>query len=307
MRLYLVDKPNCQFMKDRIPGISIVYQMEQEFRPYLLVDFLPNHGNITDPNLKNGGVIIMAGKEVIKKPLTFDNKSDESELRNILWNLLEKYHPNIHNKWPTSMVVDNWTDAKKAYRVGCNIGPTIMNDDVMVNMRYDPKIIKTAAQELANFYTKHWSLRDDFSGPKNYKQCFKARIQECTNNFPKNSEQYRICHDEIVTLCNMGYNTNNLQKQNDYVEFVQSKLYKKLQDNGFKVDKQLFDDIIDAGMLAEPDRRRLVKRSLIDVENYFVDKINKKINKREEKSNYKLYLLILLLVIGVIVYKKFNN
>lgn len=297
MRLYLVDKPNCRSMKDKMKGISIVYQMEQEFKPYLLVDFIPNHDN-----MKKGGVIIMAGKEVIKKPFTFDNPSEVEELRSILWSLLEKYHPNIHNKWPTSMVVDSWAEAKKEASVNCNIGASLLGDDVKTNVQYRRKLIQSAAEELANFYVRHWSLKDNFNGPSDYNSCLKARIQECDYNFPKGSQNYRICKDEIITLCKLGYKTNNLAIKNDYVEFIQNKLYKKLESQGFKVDKQLFDDIIDAGMLAEPDQRRLQKRSLIDIKEHFVAAINGNINNKSNKLNY-IYMIIIILVSLGVLYK----
>lgn len=61
MKLLYIDKPECRSITDIIPAIKSVYQLEQEFAPYLIVDFIPNKNNIDD------GIIIYAGNEIIKK------------------------------------------------------------------------------------------------------------------------------------------------------------------------------------------------------------------------------------------------
>src|SRR3990170_5160247 len=86
MRLWYIDKPECRHISEIMHGIKAVYQMEQEFFPYLSVDFLPNKDN--EPT----GILLQAGKEFIRKNYTFDSKDDINKLRNLIWKYLLKYH-----------------------------------------------------------------------------------------------------------------------------------------------------------------------------------------------------------------------
>ena len=85
MRLFLIDKPSCHHIIDLMPGIKAVYQLEQEFDPYLTVDFIPNRENPP-------GVLLIAGNEVIRRNYTFDDPNDIIEMRKLIWKYLKKYH-----------------------------------------------------------------------------------------------------------------------------------------------------------------------------------------------------------------------
>ena len=56
-------------MSEIIPAISAVYQMEQEFSPYLVVEF---EGN----NTEKEGIILQTKSGDIRKYYTFNNKQD---------------------------------------------------------------------------------------------------------------------------------------------------------------------------------------------------------------------------------------
>jgi len=303
MRLFLIDKPKCRHISEIVKGVSAVYQLEQEFYPYLLVDFLPNKNN------EPGGVIIQVGKEIIKKNYTFEIPNDLINLRKLLWKLLHKYHNPIDitdkngclkdfRKTSTNKIIQGWQAKKKT-----------MREDVCC------KIIKNViANDFTNFMIKHWYYRDPTTNKIDNNTCKKIRWQECGNNYPPNSMTFKRCVDEVEWLCNKGYDKNNKNKiideKNKMIANIHKKIYDYLDKNNLKVNKQIFDSIINAGLFDNVGNRMGNKSiNFYNISNT-LDKIMhekqnylKIIESFNNKSNYQLiinYVTILCIIMTII-------
>ena len=84
MRLFHLEGKGCRHIIDAMPGIMAVYQMEREFYPHLLIEFLPHDDD------EETGIIFQSGNNIIKKNWTFHNKNEINELRKIIWSHLVK-------------------------------------------------------------------------------------------------------------------------------------------------------------------------------------------------------------------------
>jgi hypothetical protein len=240
MLLYYIDKKDCRHISDITKAVSIIYQMEQEFAPYLTVEFLPNKYN--DINHVNGGIIIVAGEEIIQKNYTFDDPNDEIELRNLLWTLLHKYHK-IHditspnkcitriNNFQTNKVIQGWQEKKRQ----------------MIN-QFRPNLYPINIDTVDN-NIKHWAYRDPTTANLNKNKCKKIRHDECMNNYPINTPAFDRCVSEVNWVCDRWYANNNVKQNMDkMIHNNREELYGKLKKNDMNVDKQLFDQIKFAGM-----------------------------------------------------------
>lgn len=238
MKLLYIDKPECRSITDIIPAIKSVYQLEQEFSPYLIVDFLPNKNNIDD------GIIIYAGNEIIKKNIHFDKVNDLDEVRKLLWHYLLKYH-NIRDitdkkgcikdfsQYTTFNVIQGWQNKLK---------------NLSKETTY--KIIRdTVSYSYYDYLIKHPVYRLDSSGKNmNRDNCKCVRSKECADNYPPNSDLYKICMKEVEWLCNNGYPNKVVEMKDREIKQLRQEIYNSLIKNNMRVDKRLFDKIITAGL-----------------------------------------------------------
>lgn len=308
MRLFLIDKPECRHISDIMPGIKAVYQMEQEFSPYLTVDFLPNNNN--DP----GGVIIQVGDEVIRKYYTFEDSDDIKKLREDLWILVRKYHNpiDITNKegcikdfrqTPTFNVVQGWQNAKRSKAdVCCKV------------------IIEMISDEFADYMIKHWVYRDPTEDIQNRDICKQIRSKECGDNYAPNSPQFRRCIREVNWLCNNGYPEDNNKRVNNVNKMVKDlriKIYNYLDKNDMKVDKRTFDNIITAGLFDYVGNRMGNKsRNMYDVKNTIRDSLYEKniylkliedFNSENINSNISIVKMLSIIFIIILVIYMYNG
>jgi hypothetical protein len=225
-------------------GVSAVYQMEQEFYPYLVVEFLPNHGD------EPGGIILQAGDEIIRKNFTFEKEDDINELRAMLWNYMKKYHKVTNLKdngrfdWkPTNQVLQGWNEKIR-------------------NMKKDVccKIIREAiVQSYTDQIIKHWVYRTDTTPHINRQRCKSLRFEECDNNYPPESALHHRCRREVEWLCDKGYEAKGEQltaatKIKDLGKIRKDILDYLLKYN-LKVNKQKFDEIISVGLFDDIGNR----------------------------------------------------
>lgn len=244
MRLFFIDKPECRHISEIVKGVSAVYQMEQEFYPYLVVEFLPN------PNGELGGIILQAGDEIIRKNYTFENEKDIDELRNLVWSYLKKYH-HIKNlpdngkfDWkPTNVVLQGWQEKKRNLKrdICCKIVR-----EAVVKAMIDQKIL-------------HWVYRDPTTPHIDRNRCKQLRWEECGSNYPPDSQLFQRCLEEVNWLCNQGYPPKGeklspiTQIQN--IDKLRKKIWQDLDKYNLKVNKQKFDEIISAGLFDDVGNR----------------------------------------------------
>lgn len=179
MRLLFIDRDDCYHITEIMNSVKAVYQMEQEFHPYLIVDFLPKHSVKGRIN-----IILEAGSETVKKYYNLETEDGVNKLRQLLWTYLHKYH-NIRNYnsthvyAPTNNVIQSWYIKKKQLAKYKCCGA----DDV-----YKPVNIKHSVYKNTPPLT-----------------CRTARLKECRDNFPISSAMYRRCENEVNTMCGKTY------------------------------------------------------------------------------------------------------
>ena len=104
MRLFYKEKPRCHHITEIMDAIRKIYEFETVFDPYLSVEFLPNKDDSPE------SIILIAGPEVIKKDVNFDNPEEVEELRKLLWSYLILIFP----------VTYFWLSSIKAMRLSFN-------------------------------------------------------------------------------------------------------------------------------------------------------------------------------------------
>ena len=309
MRLWWIDKPECRNMIDIMNGIKAVYQMEQEFAPYLSVDFLPNK------NHEPSGIILQAGNEIIRRNWSFDKKSEVDELRNLLWKYLLKYH-NIREIGKDGCI----KDFRKTMTFNVTQGfQNVVNDKrkAMCCRLFRDHIAKAYGKQAG----KHEVFRLNSNNSLTRKSCKKVRMQECIDNYPPNSALFRRCAKEVNWLCNKGYSKQNpVNLKDKIVRDTREELYKILLQNDFLVDKRLFDQVITAGMFEDIANRMGNKSSnfveirdtvdgLLSEKNLYqklTENVSDNYNSKEHFTqssylNYGSFFLLVIILIFIVV------
>lgn len=86
----------------------------------------------------------------------------------------------------------------------------------------------------------------DINKPLDMNNCLKVHMTECYDNYAPNSYFFKECTNTMKETCSDLIKNKN--KDNDLRQ-RQLLLYNQLKDNDFYVDKQLFDNIVDAEMI----------------------------------------------------------
>lgn len=310
MRLFLIDKPGCYHITDLMPGIKAAYQLEQEFHPYLSVEFIPNQKLKRKP----GVILISAGEEEFF-PNTLDNDKQVDKMRKIIWERVRKIHnpPDITDdkgcltdfrKTQTNKVIQGWQAKKRA----------MLKDECC-------KILSEEGAKLltkSSFEWRHPMYWLNSNPKQTRKTCMLSRKQECDDNYPKRSGLYKRCMDEVTWLCKNGYPRN---KRVEAVQKLQESMRKRLQNHlrgtGYRVNKKVFDALIDAGFLDRVNTRAGNKHSSYpDVKLAITDVLNTEqlldqfmepfiIEGTTEVVDYTKYLFFLvILLIVVYLYTK---
>lgn len=258
MRLFYIDKPKCRHIIEITKAVKVIYQMEQEFFPYLMVDFLPNK------NDEAGGVIIQAGDTIIRKEWHFEDPNGEEvkELRKILWKLLHEHH-DIKDIMPegscspdpkiqqTNKVVQGWATKIKS-----------LDKDVCCKM-----LKNIVTSEYVRYMSLHPVYRLSNKDVQTRETCKINRMKECYDNYPSNTDQFNRCQTEVHWLCDNGYPNKTVEQSNKVIDEVRQRIFDYLIKNGMKVNKNLFDQIISAGMFDNlGNRMRNKSVNLVDVQ-----------------------------------------
>lgn len=262
MRLFHIDEPGCHHITEIMPGIKAVYQLEQEFHPYLTVEFLPHRDD------RPAGIILLTKYgEQIRKYYTFKDPKDIDKLRNLIWFYLDRDY-NIKklpeteegciNKFdwkPTNTIVQGWQQRKRLGKADqcCKFIVDFLSEEI-------------ADQNKKNHINiLHEVYKNDSRDLQNESTCKKNRYQECADNFPPNTYDFQRCADEVTVLCEKGYSKNSpVKKKNKIIGDIRRKLWSELEKNNMKVDKKLYDDLITAGFFDHVGYRMGNKSSNIE-------------------------------------------
>lgn len=197
-----------------------VYEIEQEFFPYISVNF----DKAINCN-KQQIIIKIEDETVVTDKVTVD------ELRPLIKELLLKYKR--ISELPRSTVVQGWQAKKRELNKHSCCKPDLNPNKYNLN------------DEVPAYYIKHWVYRDPTTPNINKNNCKQIRYEECKNNYPQSTFDYDRCVREVDWLCTKGYDLN--QKRHDYIKSVQN----KLGVNNYFVNKRLFDQSRDSGLFED--------------------------------------------------------
>lgn len=233
MRLLHIDT-RCKHMMNLMPSISATYQMEQEFHPYLDVEFLQY-----DKGYKPGYIL-----QTKKGDIVTDGYINADELRELVWEkMLEERKIRV---MPENMFIDNTPNnviqgwkARKRLRDPCC-----------------PTAVPSEPRSPQSLSLVHRAYKGDHTDLQDREICKNVRGQECDNNYVRGSALYKLCKDEVNWLCNQGYPVNKaVEMSNKFASYTQQGLYDYLNKTGGRVTKQKFDEIISAGMFDDLGNR----------------------------------------------------
>ena len=271
MNLYYLDKPGCRNISNVTKSVSAIYQLEQEFYPYLIVDFLPEKYHQIYPN---GGILLYAGPDKFYNQYHFDDPQDIINLRELLWSLLEKYHKITDITRP-----DGTLDFSNSTGVN-HVIQGFRNKELQTRNICPPPLKKT--HDPMYYKILDWSYRDPTTPNISKNTCKKIHRRECSDNYPDRSDIYNRCIIESDFLCDYYYDKiqNKASKQ---ISNARKDLYERLKQNNFVIDKKLYDDLRFGGLID-------------DSGNLVLEKFD------PELDNNKYYYLIILIFILLLVY-----
>lgn len=319
MRLFLIDKPGCHHITELIPGISSVYQLEQEFNPYLSVEFLPNREYPP-------GIILMVGNKMIRRNYTFDDPNDIIELRKLIWSELQSYH-NIKDitdnegcikdfrQTRTNRVIQGWQAKKKE-----------MNKN---------KCCKAIKKLFVEGFSDHFIKREEYRLSTEEKldrnTCKQVRYKECGDNYPPDTPLFNRCTSEVNWLCNRGYPNNKAENKTlIFRERLKKDISEYLRKNNMKVNKQTLDLILSSGFFERVSNRvgnkaltyKNVEYAVNEITNdadYFLklmegynsnndssknDSSKNDSSKNDNSWNYNLIISLVIVFVLLLLYKK---
>lgn len=251
MRLIHIDKPCCRHMSKIVPAVSAVYQMEQEFFPYLFVEFKPNDG-------KESGVLLQTQHGDFRKAYDFDSPKDVENLRQFIWTHVKqdyKIRDITDNGCLTSFkglgrntVINSWKDAIKHRCTNC------FKDTITEPEKHQMKGILHQAYQLCPMGNNCGSRSDNAFPAMNKDICLKVRNTGCDRNFPKASLKHHRCNKENQFYCanafpEKGDNMKNIPCNKSWCKYrddMNKNSVKKLE--GFGPPSKILNKILDNGI-----------------------------------------------------------
>jgi len=310
MRLFLINKKNCQHITEIMPSIKAIYYLEAFFEPYLVVEFIPNKGY-------QPGIILQAGNETIRRNYTFDDPNDVEELKKLIWKYLRKYHKVVDitdekgcikdfRQTQTNQVIQGWQAKKRTMAKNrcCKVVRDMVADHI------------SGVPNFASQLIKHPVYRDDTRDLQNRKICKKNRYEECGNNFPPNSILFKRCVDEVTWLCDHGYPRNKIRETTEnYREKLKKNILAYLKKNDMRVDKKILDIILSAGFFERVRNRMGNKHSAFRQTQHAVDSVMNEYDyyarliegfngKKSENTNKLIIFIIITIIIFLFIFLK---
>lgn len=284
MKLLHFNGKTCKHIIDIMPSVKAVAQMEQEFAPYLDVSYLTNRQH----NEANTGIILQTKNGTVKRYYTFKKPEDIAELRDLIWEYLLKEKNIVELKeteqnrsdCSSTRVVQHWENIVKE----CD-----KHNYSDVNTKILPPEPESEIKSIAKVFRMN-------PNDKQTKQtCLKQRMQECSDNWPPETDNYRQCTDEVEWLCTNGYPNKRLLATNKYVQDSIASIFKDLEEHDGYVGKRQFDRAIDAGLYYDTGVRSGNKTR----DGY--DKNYDGIEYFDEDNNNKKYVILFIFIMIIIV------
>lgn len=282
MKLFFIDNYECRHIQDITKNVMKIYQLEQEFSPYLSVDFLTN-------KQYKPGIILILDNKVIYKNYLLNTQNEYDDLKNTIWDFFSKKYNVINDKnidlrrYETNMVIQGWN----------NIINNAKNKKIIIN----EKNMNNNNDE----YMKHPVYKLNINIPQNNDICFKTRYQECNDNYPQNTAAFKICTDNVRWLCDNGYPNHK--------EMILSQIIKNNMNNAKnelimnnKINKQQYDNYILSGLFSQTNNRMSNKNYNTEINisdkaksvDYYINFIE---GFNTNENIYLLYIIIIIIIL----------
>lgn len=272
MKLTFINEPGCYQMFDLIKSIFAVSQLEQEFYPYLNLEYLSN----TDG--KPARVIISCKEDIITIPTRFEtNPNDLDKVRKVIWKLLYK-HYNINTYDGSDQIPPQTNKVTQRFKNAVSNRPKCYlhnNDnnkshsDILYNILNTPKI------------SNNYNINET--------NCASVLKSQCSDNYKKNTYSYDRCVDDINKVCNCVANKATKNGENKgYLYFKE--LYPQT-----KISRKTFNDIVFNNLYRNEDKCDFNKNKLDVVEGFSYDS-----NSMYDKG-YGYYILMTLFILIVVI------
>jgi hypothetical protein len=283
MKLYYIDEGTPRAMPQIEKGIAAVYQLKEEFHPYLEIVFLPYREG------QQQGIILQTKTDSIKKNYTFNTQKDIDDLRQIIWFYLLKENKGFKT-------TGNGDDS-----IQFNITSTWKEKMAQQNKKYCCKIMLPNIQnKIDNYNVVDEIYRLSPNNNQTIGICKKVRYKICDNNYPFGTFTNNICRSEVTKLCETN---NNIQ--NNYIKNYKKDLFNKLEDNDFKVNKRDLDNIVMAGMFVDSGFREGNKSNNIvkwpNGKNFTANDYYRSLEGFGNNNNNWIFFILVILFIFILV------
>lgn len=189
MKLFYIDKQECNDVTIITDRIKKVYQLEREFYPYLSVEFLSN-------KKYKGGIFILYKNYVVHKKYFLDTINEYNDIKSQIWYIIDKFNITKNNQSINN--IDKRNDGINNVSISWKeIIEKARNAKIMI-----PNIMLLKNDNIKEPDIRHPVYKYRDIGIENKNSCMDYRIKECDDNYPQNSQIYMLCKDNIEWLCN---------------------------------------------------------------------------------------------------------
>jgi hypothetical protein len=296
MKLFYIGENGCHDIKKITSGVKRAYQLEQEFKPYLSVEFFSN-------KQYKEGIFFIINNDVIHKKYFLYNDNELKEIRGIIWKHFTKYY-NVTDITKNGCI-SKFTQIGKN---SVNIGWTQIKNNGINNKIVIPDIMYLDDTKTVNYNILHSVYKNNGDDIQDKKLCMINRIKECTDNYPLNSQLYKLCNDNVVWLCKNGYPNIRTKIMSNLVKQQVEESLTYLKNNNMNTDKNHYDDMILSGFFERPANRMGNKYSNLSGKhaiNFIADKNNEYYyysNLIEGFGYNKCFIIILIFVCIILCY-----
>jgi hypothetical protein len=209
MKLIHIDRPCCYHISTAMPGISAIYQMEQEFFPYLVVRFTKNDGG-------KPGYILQTKHGDFRVETNFDKPSDVEELRAVIWEHMKKDYKikdivengciNSFQNLGKNKVIQGWKAALKHRCTNCFANPLSEPEKYQLKSNNNP-VFKPSKVTHQVYQLNKWNETNRLQNRPimNKLICTNYKNAHCDYDLPKGSAEHRICKMENGYICAQKY------------------------------------------------------------------------------------------------------
>lgn len=224
MYLYHISGNGCEHMKSLIQSIKAVYQLKEEFHPYVQVRFLPYRED------EKTGVIVKSRNFLIRKDYTFHDPQDIVNLRGIIWDQLKKEGKIHDDVWLANG--QNLNKVTNSWRMALRNHFKNMPDQI---------ILPSVTSEIVRSNILHEVYRLNTVDYINLYDCYKLVKSECYDHFPTGTFIHKKCLQKGHERCSCMFKYNAIIKK---IQKMKDDICQRLEDENIPCSKKKLEIIL---------------------------------------------------------------